>query len=88
MPDELEPLQGTYDWDSAFAQNPDEPMYEVTAEQRGRHHHLPTAVLPAFRPVAGFREIMRETYGLAFGFATSEPDDVTLVMAPLSLEGA
>lgn len=48
MTDELEPLGGTYDWDRAFAQNPGEPEYEVSYEQRTRVHNRPW--MPVGRP--------------------------------------
>lgn len=41
MSDDLEPLRGTYDWDRAFTENPGEPTYRVSTEQRRRKHHLP-----------------------------------------------
>jgi hypothetical protein len=59
--DDLEPLRGTYDWGAAFAQNPGEPVYKVTAEQRRRKHHLPLTD-QANRPRAGFRQLVRVLY--------------------------
>lgn len=60
MPDELEPLGGTYNWNLAFAQNPDEPVYKVTAEQRRRKHHLPHTGRARSR--LGFRQLVRAAY--------------------------
>lgn len=42
MIDELEPGRGVYDWDLAFAQNPDEPVYEVPEEMRTRVQGVPS----------------------------------------------
>jgi hypothetical protein len=36
--DDLEPFEGKYDWDEAFAQNPDLPVFDVPTAERERIH--------------------------------------------------
>lgn len=80
LPDDLEPLRGTYDWDLAFAQNPDEPVYEVSDEMRRRVHHLPHAARPAIRPVMGFRQVIRAVSQQAAAVTTCLVIAVTGIM--------
>jgi len=39
--DELEPCRGTYDWDLAFEQNPDDPVFYVSEAQRRKVYGAP-----------------------------------------------
>lgn len=34
--DELEPLVGRFDWDEAFRQNPQMPVFEISEDERRR----------------------------------------------------
>ena len=65
MPDELEPLHGTYDWDRAFSQNPGESVYKVTDEQRRRAHD--DAHPEGRMPVRS--HATRQAHGMAAAFA-------------------
>jgi hypothetical protein len=41
--DDLEPFHGKFDWNEAFAQNPDLPVFDVPTAERERVHGQETA---------------------------------------------
>jgi hypothetical protein len=41
--DEMEPFTGRYDWDEAFRQNPDQPVFDVPNWMRDMDHGAETA---------------------------------------------
>jgi hypothetical protein len=41
--DEMEPFTGRYDWDEAFPQNPDQPVFDVPNWKRDIDHGAETA---------------------------------------------
>lgn len=47
---ELEPFVGPYDWDEGFKQNPTQPVFAVSAEERGRFHGLGVHVVRPRKP--------------------------------------